>query len=89
MALTVCRSNVVPSSESTLLAALPPFAVQAELDNDSILEDMDAMAQMLNLLDINMKKDGPGRYSIQQLDIPMWLGVDGGKRFFMRQMSTC
>ena len=82
MALTVCRSNVVPSSESTLLAALPLFAVQAELDNDSILEDMDAMAQMLNLLDINMKKDGPGRYSIQQLDIPMWLGVDGGKRFF-------
>ncbi len=82
MALTICRPQDFSTSETTLLSSLPSFAMQAELENDSILEDMDAMAQVLNLFDVNMKKDAPGKYSIQQTDIPMWLGVDAEKHFF-------
>ena len=60
----------------------PSLALQAELANDSILDDMDAMAQMLNLLDVEMKKEAPGRYSLKPMGVPTWIGVDADRRFF-------
>ena len=84
VALVVCQtpSDSIPSPTDISFKSLPVFAVQAELENDSILDDMDTMMQMLNLLGINMKKDAPGKYGIRLADVPMWLGVDSEKHFF-------
>ena len=70
----------MPETQETAL--LPAFAVQADLKNDSILEDMVKMQQLMSFFGIDMKRDGPRMYSWIQPDFKIWLGVDENNRFY-------
>lgn len=72
-------ADIIPDSSAGIF---PLFTVQAELDNDSILEDMDVMQQTLNMLGLNMKKDSPRQYSLEQQKMKLWLGVDKENHFY-------
>lgn len=70
----------IPAEQDS--AMLPTFAVQAVVKNDSIMEDMNEMQQIMGLFGVEMKKSEQGMYCLAQPDFKMWIGVDADNHFF-------
>ncbi len=59
-----------------------PVAVRARLENDSILEDMETMQQMMTMLGVDLKKSGNRKYCMRRDGVDSYFGVDKENHFY-------
>lgn len=59
-----------------------PVAIRAKLENNSILEDMETMQQMMTMLGVDLKKVENRKYCLKQEAGDFYFGVDRKNHFY-------